>query len=104
MIFLSKRTIGNEQRSSKDTCLFFLGFILAIGFIGGLGGLIYGKIKYKIIHIISLLSLGLIKVSFIWTINGGVVLGISVFLSIIFILMITFGHNNNNVNSNTNLQ
>jgi uncharacterized membrane protein len=104
MIFLSKRTIGNAQQSGKDTCLSFLGFILAIGFIGGLGALIYGKIKYKIIHIISLLSLGLIKVNFIWIAIGGVVLGISVFLSIIFILMIIFCHNNNHVDSNTNLQ
>jgi len=90
MIFLSKRPIGNGQRSSKQTCLSFLGLILAIGFLGGLGALIYGKTKHKMINIISFLSLGLIKINFIWKIVGGVVLGTSVILSIIFILMITF--------------
>jgi hypothetical protein len=98
MIFLSKRTIGNGQQSGKNTCLSFLGLVFAIGFLGGLGALIYGKIKHKMINIISFLSLGLIKSISIWTIVGGVVLGTSVILSIIFILMITFVIKNNNLN------
>ena len=43
MLFLLKRNNGDPSRSSKDTCLPIIGLFSAIIFIGGLGGLIYGK-------------------------------------------------------------
>jgi hypothetical protein len=86
MIFISKRNV-NQQRSSKQVFLSFLGLILAIGIIGGAIGLVYGKIKHQIFYIISF-CLGLIKGNFLGTITGGIILGTSVILCIIFILMI----------------
>lgn len=53
MLFLSKRSNINQHSSDKNTCLSFLGLILASGIIAGLVGLIYGKTK----HICFILSI-----------------------------------------------
>ncbi|CAF2371667.1 unnamed protein product [Rotaria sp. Silwood2] len=88
MIFISKRNIGNEHSSNKEACLSIIGLFLTIGFIGGLAGLIYG----------------LVKGSLSGTIGGAIVLGISIFLTIIFVFTIVICLKNNNINSNTNQQ
>jgi hypothetical protein len=43
MIFFSKRTHRNEYSSDRQACLFIVGLFIAIGIIGGLAALIYGK-------------------------------------------------------------
>ncbi len=43
MIFFAKRTHTNEYSSNRQECLFIVGLFLAIGLIGGLATLIYGK-------------------------------------------------------------
>ncbi|CAF0793921.1 unnamed protein product [Rotaria sp. Silwood1] len=88
MIFISKRNIGNGHSSNKEACLSIIGLFLAVGFIGGLAGLIYG----------------LVKGSSSGTIAGAIVLGISIVLTIIFVFTVVLCLKNNNINSNTNQQ
>lgn len=43
MLFISKRNKGQSRRSTKETCFLLIGLLIAVGCIGGLSGLIYGK-------------------------------------------------------------
>ena len=47
MIFLSKRPHKSDGSSGKEACLSIIGLFLAIGLIGGLAGLIYGRKKLQ---------------------------------------------------------
>ncbi|CAF3617770.1 unnamed protein product [Rotaria sordida] len=88
MIFISKRNIRHRYSSNQEACFSIVGLFLAIGFIGGLTGLIYG----------------LVKGSSSGTIAGAIVLGASIFLIVIFIFIVVLCLKNNNMNSNTNQQ
>jgi hypothetical protein len=50
MIFFSKRNNAPEQESTTEACVSIIGLILAIGLIGGLGTLIYGRDRYFLLN------------------------------------------------------
>ncbi|CAF0918071.1 unnamed protein product [Rotaria sordida] len=106
MIFISKRNIRHRYSSNQEACFSIVGLFLAIGFIGGLTGLIYGNEKQKYIYYFLLIFTfsGLVKGSSSGTIAGAIVLGASIFLIVIFIFIVVLCLKNNNMNSNTNQQ
>jgi LPXTG-motif cell wall-anchored protein len=86
MIFLSK----NEptRRSGRDACSSAVALFIAIGIIAGLAGLIFGKRKKQHFFFFIILHLGLVTNHLAATIAGGVVLGVSVFLTLLFLLIL----------------
>ncbi|CAF1461521.1 unnamed protein product [Adineta steineri] len=74
MIFLSKRPNRYQGSSTREACLSIVGLFLSIGLIGGLAGLIYG----------------LVTNSAPSTMFGAIAFSISLFFTIIFILVIIF--------------
>jgi hypothetical protein len=107
MLFLSKRDNSSEQ-SGTETCVSVLGLLLATGIIGGIAALVYGIFifffKLNFIRYFLFFFVGIIKGNSSGIIGGGVVLGVSVFFSIILALVFVFCLKNNNVNSNINEQ
>ena len=85
MIFLSRAE--PTRRSGKEACLSIIGFFIAIGIIVGIAGLIFGNKNLRLVCFFNLfVLLGLVKNYTSATIAGGVVLGVSIFLTILFIL------------------
>ena len=86
MLYVSKRSTGEQQSSGVETIVSISGLIIAIGFLGGLSSLIYGLVRGS--------SQG--------TIGGGIVLGVSIICGVLLALVFIFClKNNNNINSNT---
>lgn len=92
MLFLNKRNHTDQRRSGKDACLSIIGLFLAIAIITGLAGLIYGKSMINFISIAIVSCLGLVKSVMTMIIAFGIVLGVSVVCTVLFILLIVICH------------